>query len=178
MKGGSELKGFVLGIFLTLAAALTGAYLFVTGGALPVGQDVKPGKFERWIAKASLRTAIGRQTRGVTDPLPPTAENLAAGITLYNSHCRTCHGGPDGVASVTAKGLTPYPPQLARHGVEDDPEATTHWKITHGIRFTGMPAYGQTLSDGEIWQVTLFLKHMNSLPSGPREDWTSSKSDP
>ena len=172
------MKGFFLGIFLTIAAALAGAYFFVTGGAMPMGQDVKPGRLERWVAKASLRAAIGRQTKGVTDPLPPTAENFAAGIMLYNMHCRTCHGGPDGVASSIAKGLTPDPPQLAKHGVEDDPEATTHWKITHGIRFTGMPAYGHTLSDGEIWQLTLFLKHMDSLPPGAREDWNGGKSGP
>ena len=51
-----------------------------------------------------------------------------------------------------------FPPQLARDGVEDDPEGTIYWKIAHGIRFTGMPAFRQTLSDREIWQMALFAK--------------------
>lgn len=172
------MKGFVLGIFVTIAAALAGAYFFVTGGALPAGQDVKPGRLERWIAKTALQATIGRQTSGLTDPLPPTDDNLAAGIALYIAHCQTCHGGPDGAASAIAKGLTPSPPQLVKHGVEDDPEATTHWKIAHGIRFTGMPAFGQTLSDREIWQMTLFLKRMDSLLPGAREAWAAGKSGP
>jgi thiosulfate dehydrogenase len=172
------MKGFVLGVLVTIAAALAGAYFLVTGGALPAGQDAKPGGIERWVAKTSLKATIGRQTTGLTDPLPPTDENLAAGIALYIPHCQVCHGGPEGAASVIAKGLTPDPPQLAMHGVEDDPEATTHWKIAHGIRFTGMPAFGQTLSDREIWQMTLFLKRMDSLPPGAREAWAAGKSRP
>ena len=81
-----------------------------------------------------------------------------------------------GVRTAIAKGLTPDPPQLARHGVGDDPEATTHWKISHEIRFTGMPGFGRTLSDREIWQLTLFLKRMDSLPPGARAAWASGQS--
>jgi thiosulfate dehydrogenase len=172
------MRGFLLGVLITIIAALAGAYFFVSSGALPAGQDVKPGKLETWVAKTALRASIGRQTTGLTDPLPPTDDSVAAGIPLYIAHCQVCHGGPDGTASVIAKGLTPDPPQLAKHGVEDDPEATTHWKIAHGIRFTGMPAFGKTLSDREIWQMTLFLKRMSSLPPGAREVWAAGKSSP
>ena len=172
------MKGFVIGILVTIVVALAGAYLLVTTGALPAGQDVKPGRLETWAAKTALRATIGRQTRGLTDPLPPSDENLASGIALYITHCQACHGGPDGAASVIAKGLTPDAPQLAKHGVEDDPEATTYWKIKHGIRFTGMPAFGRTLSEKEIWQMTLFLKRMDSLKPGAREAWAAGKSRP
>jgi len=159
------MRGFVLGVLVTVAAALTGAYFFVTSGALPAGQDVKPGKLERWVAKTALRASIGRQTTGLTDPLPPTDDSVAAGIPLYIAHCQICHGGPDGAASVIAKGLTPDPPQLAKHGVEDDPEATTHWKITHGIRFTGMPAWGNGTAEGaaESWELVHFIRHLPRL---------------
>ena len=39
-------------------------------------------------------------------------------------------------------GLYQKPPQLAKDGVEDDPDGVTYWKIAHGIRLTGMPAFG------------------------------------
>jgi thiosulfate dehydrogenase len=169
------MRGFVIGILVAIVTALAGAYLLVTTGALPAGQDVKPGALERWVAKTALRATILRQTKGLIDPLPPSDDNVAAGIALYSTHCQMCHGGPDGVASVIAKGLTPDAPQLAKHGVEDDPEATTYWKIKHGIRFTGMPAFGQTLSDTEIWQMTLFLKRMDSLSPGARDAWAAGR---
>jgi hypothetical protein len=41
----------------------------------------------------------------------------------------------------------------------------THWKIAHGIRLSGMPGFGQTLSDTEQWQVTMLLAHADNLPA-------------
>jgi len=32
-------------------------------------------------------------------------------------------------------------PQLAKDGVEDDPEAVSFWKVKHGTRFTAMPSF-------------------------------------
>ncbi len=171
-------KGFVFGFLAAVAAAVIGAYFFVTSGALPAGQDSKPGGLETWAAKTSLRATIRRETRGLASPLQPTDENLTAGVALYRAHCQVCHGGPDGTASQIASGLTPRPPQLAKHGVEDDPEGTTYWKVAHGIRFTGMPSFGQTLSIHEMWQVALFAKHMDALPPGAKRAWLEAKAAP
>jgi hypothetical protein len=57
-------RGFVLGLIVAIAAVIVGAYLFVTSGALPAGQDAKPGALERWAAKTSLRaTCAARRGR-------------------------------------------------------------------------------------------------------------------
>jgi mono/diheme cytochrome c family protein len=168
-------RGFVLGFAAAIAALIIGAFLFVTGGALPAGQDSKPSSLEKWAAKQSLRATMRREAQGLKSPIPPTDDNLAAGIALYRTHCQVCHGGADGAASSIAKGLTPSAPQLARDGVEDDPEGTIYWKVSHGIRFTGMPAFHETLSDREIWEIALFAKHMDSLPPGARNAWLTWK---
>ena len=171
-------RGFLFGIVVSIAAVIAGAYLVVKGGVLPAGQDVKPGAIEKWAAKTSLRATMYREAQALRSPLPPTDENLAAGVALYVAHCQVCHGGPDAVASSIAKGLTPSAPQLAKHGVEDDPEGTIYWKIAHGIRFTGMPAFRPTLSDREIWQMALFAKRMDKLSPGLRQAWTAGKPTP
>ena len=169
------MKAFILGIIFALAAMILGGYIFVKLGALPAGQDEKPGKLETWAAKTSLAATIGRQSKGVTSPMQPNEANLTAGATLYVTHCQTCHGGADAQASPIAKGLTPNPPQLAKDGVEDDPEGVTWWKIAHGIRFTGMPSFRESLTDPQIWQIALFVKHMDSLPPGTRAAWTAAR---
>jgi thiosulfate dehydrogenase len=168
-------RGFILGIVVSIVAVIAGAYLFVTRGAMPAGQDVKPGALEKWAAKTSLRATMKREAQGLRSPLPPTDDNLAAGVALYVANCQVCHGGPEGVASPIASGLSPNAPQLAKHGVEDDPEGTIYWKIAHGIRFTGMPAFRQNLSDQEIWQIALFAKRMDKLPPGLRQAWAAGK---
>ena len=86
-----------------------------------------------------------------------------------------CHGAAGGSPSNIARGLYQHAPQLAKDGVEDDPEGVTYWKVTHGIRFTGMPSFGATLDEEQRWQVVLFLKHMDGLPPTPERIWKAVK---
>jgi mono/diheme cytochrome c family protein len=171
-------KGFVRGFVAAVAALIAAGYVFVTSGALRAGQDSKPGALEKWAAKSSLHATIRKEAQGLKPPFQPSEGDFTAGIALYRAHCQVCHGGSDGTVSSIAKGLTPSPPQLAKDGVEDDPEGETYWKVAHGIRFTGMPGFRETLSDREIWQIALFAKHMDSLPPGPRGVWLSAKTAP
>ncbi len=168
-------RGFALGFAAAIAMLIVACLVLVTNGALPAGQDSKAGSLEKWAAKTSLRATMRREAQGLRSPLPPSDENLTAGATLYVSHCQVCHGGPDAGASSIAKGLTPPAPQLAKHGVEDDPEGVIYWKIHHGIRFTGMPGFGAALSTNAMWQIALFAKHMDSLPPAARGVWAAGK---
>ena len=61
--------------------------------------------------------------------------------------------------------MYPKPPQLlGRKGVTDDPVGETYWKVSNGIRLTGMPAYKDSLSDKEMWQVSFLLAQADKLP--------------
>ncbi|HEY3349014.1 MAG TPA: c-type cytochrome [Thermoanaerobaculia bacterium] len=171
-------KGFILGIVAAVAALVAAGYLFVVSGALPSGQDSKPGRLEKWAANASLRATMRREAQGLKSPIEPSEDNLVAGVALYRAHCQVCHGGADGAMSSIAKGLSPKAPQLAKDGVEDDPEGVTYWKIAHGIRFTGMPAFRETLSEREMWQLSLFASRLNSLPPRARSTWLGEKPAP
>jgi thiosulfate dehydrogenase len=170
-------KGFVFGLLTALILLAIGGYYFVSAGALPAGQDVTPSFLETWAAHTSLRAAVTREARALSSPLQPNDENLTAGIALYRANCQVCHGGPDATSSTIAKGLSPPVPQLAKDGVEDDPEGVTYWKIVHGIRFTGMPAFGKSLDQRDLWKVALFLKRMNALPPVPRQAWLGANSE-
>jgi mono/diheme cytochrome c family protein len=62
--------------------------------------------------------------------------------------------------------MFPHPPQLLppKKGVTDDPVGEIYWKVKNGIRLTGMPGYVSSLSDNEMWQVSLLLLHADKLP--------------
>ena len=40
----------------------------------------------------------------------------------------------------------------------------TYWKVANGIRMTGMPAFQQSLSTDQMWQVSLLLANSDKLP--------------
>ena len=171
------LKGFVAGIIAAIVVALVGGYIIVSSGLIPANADAKPGSLEIWAASTSLRATLAREAPKGPNPVAASDANLIAGVDLYGQHCAICHGTAKGDASASpvAKGEYPKPPQLATNGVEDDPEGVSVWKITHGIRWTGMPAWKSSLSNQQIWTLALFLKHMNNLPPAVEQAWQQVK---
>ncbi len=170
-------RGVVLGVFGTLVVLGVGAYIAIEAGLMPANADAKPPRLERWMAKTSLHAALAREAPAAPNPVALNDANLIAGIKLYAANCAVCHGAADGKPSNVALGLYQKPPQLAKDGVEDDPDGVTYWKVDHGIRFTGMPAFGRSLTDQQLWQLALFLKHMDALPPAPKRAWSGLKSE-
>lgn len=167
------LRGVISGILLTLAAILVGGYVLVRSGFIPANADAPPSKLERWMARTSLDATLSRDAPAGPNPVALTEQHLLDGVHLFAENCAVCHGSAKGDASRSpiANGLYQKPPQLASHGVEDDPEGVSFWKIKHGIRLTGMPSFGHALSDEQIWTLALFLKHLDKLPPAVQQAW-------
>ena len=166
-------RGFALGVGATIVAGALVGFLAVHSGAIPANADGKPGGLELWAANTSLGATLSREAPKTANPVALTDDNLAEGARLYGQHCAICHGtaAGDASASPVAKGEYPAPPQFGTEGVEDDAEGVSFWKVKHGIRLTGMPAWGGALSDQQIWTLALFLKHMDKLPPKADAAW-------
>jgi thiosulfate dehydrogenase len=114
------LRGFALGVLVTIVVAAASGYAVLRTGLIPANA----GGFEIWAAGKSLDATLARDAPNGPNPVALTDANLIAGIDLYEQHCAICHGTAKGEASASAvaKGEYPSPPQLATDGVEDDPE--------------------------------------------------------
>ncbi len=165
------MRAFLIGIAFTIVLLGAAAYAGVQFGVMPAGADAKPFPMEKWAAKRSLHAAMAREDADYKNPLQPTAANLIAGVHLYAVDCAVCHGAADAAQSTLSKGFYIEAPQLAKDGVEDDPEKMTFWKVKHGIRFSAMPAFGSTLSDDDLWKITMFLATMDKLPPAVEAEW-------
>ena|SRR5712672_42129 len=157
------IKPFVLGaisaygivaLFLVSSARL---------GVLPVQADVTPSRIETTLLGSALHAAVSRHAPNGGNPMPASKENLLAGEKLYRQMCSRCHGLSKD--SVSSYGLSFYPPapQLALHRTPYT-ESEMYWIVKHGIRNTGMPAWGNLLSDKEIWQAVTYVRSLDSVP--------------
>ena len=166
-------KAVMSGVALTLAVLVLGAVALLYSGFIPANADSEPSALEHWMARTSLEATMQRLAPRGENPVALTEGNLVEGVRLFAQNCAVCHGSAQGdeAASPIAKGLFQKPPQLATEGVEDDPQGVSFWKIKHGIRLTGMPAFGHTLTDQQIWTLALFLKHMDKLPPPAQQAW-------
>jgi thiosulfate dehydrogenase len=162
-------------VLLTLvgSALLLSVVAFVTirQGMMPANADAKPGGLETWAAKRSLHATLNREGRDLKSPLPVNDSVLTQGVRLYGTYCAVCHGASDGKASAVARGLYQHAPQFAKDDVTDDPIGITYWKITHGIRYTGMPAFDSTLTTDQRWAIATFLLRQDSLPPAAAAAW-------
>jgi hypothetical protein len=62
--------------------------------------------------------------------------------------------------------MFPKPPKLMEgKGVTDDEPGETYWKVSGGIRMTGMPGFEKTLSPTQMWQVSLLCANADKLPT-------------
>lgn len=157
------LVGLVLGVVLTL----TGGYLFLTSGGLPVSTKQPALPFEVHIAKKALHHAV-KDEESKTSPLLADEMNLLAGAKVYRTHCAVCHSLPDHSGTFISMGMQPEPPWFfeagANQGVEKDSIGEIFWFVKNGIRMTGMPGFQDNLTENEIWQVSLLLKTGRDLP--------------
>lgn len=158
------MRGFILGVILTILAVVLGAYLFLHGGGVSMATTAPPLPLEKSVARMALRASIGN-AGDQKDPLPIDDANMLAAVAAYKQYCAFCHGAPGQPSSAISKGMFPVPPQLFEKEdmVADDPEGVTYWKVTHGIRLSGMPGFGAALSDQQRWQVTMLVAHADKL---------------
>jgi mono/diheme cytochrome c family protein len=145
----------VVVIFLILAIG------FIWSGAYNVGADdahTRP-------VYAVLETARNRSidTRASKLQLPANLTDPARirqGAGNYSAMCTGCHLRPGKTGTELSRGLYPAPPNLAKTPV--DP-ARAFWVIKHGIKASGMPAWGKSMKDEYIWNMAAFLQELPKL---------------
>ena len=84
-----------------------------------------------------------------------------AGVTHYAEHCVVCHGAPGVERGDLAEGLYPRPPNLADAARVYTP-GELFWIVKHGIRMTGMPAWGAH-SDDELWATVALIEKLPGM---------------
>ena len=159
--------GFLLG--LGVVAGGTAAYLRF--GALPVATADKPFPLEKAIVSVPLKARIASQMQPA--PFGTDEDAFEGGAHVYRTQCAGCHGTP-GHDVAFAKEMYPTAPQLWKMhakgnvvGVSDDEPGETYWKVSNGIRLTGMPAFNHVLTYTQMWQVTLLLKNADQQLPDP-----------
>jgi thiosulfate dehydrogenase len=158
-------RAFLLGVLVTLAVTAAAVFIYFAGGFAPVATGAAPMPFEEMLATRALHARIKREMPKAA-PIDASEANHLAGAHQYLEHCAVCHGLPSKPETAIARGEFPKPPQFFHgNGVTDDPPGETYWKIANGIRLTGMPGFDNSLTQTQIWQVSLLLANADKLPA-------------
>jgi thiosulfate dehydrogenase len=171
-------KAFLFGLIIGLILIPIGVYEYFATGSAPVATAAQAMPFEKMLASKALHARIEKEAPKSV-PLQWDDANLTAGAQIYVQNCAVCHGLLGQDLSAIAKGMFPKPPKLTEGtGVTDDPPQESYWKIAGGIRMTGMPAFKDSLSDTQLWQVSIFVANANKLPGPAKQILSSSTPTP
>jgi mono/diheme cytochrome c family protein len=171
------MRGFVLGILVTLVAIAVGVFAVSYFGLYPIGADNPPSSLERTLASRALDEYADRHKPAGGNPAPITPANLMEGAKEYEEHCAFCHGGAKAKISPMQNKFNPPAPQLVNR-VPHDPDNWLFWVTKHGVRMTGMPTWDGVMSDEDIWKIIAFLKNSNKLPPEAAAAWQKLASEP
>ncbi|HWZ86580.1 MAG TPA: cytochrome c [Thermoanaerobaculia bacterium] len=154
---------FLSGVVLGVVAAGLGAVALVASGVIDPAASVAPSALETRIARFALDHAVARRAPRSANPLKADGDVLRGGMAHYKSMCVTCHGAPGVDASEAGAGLNPPAPDLTLGRVQKRTDGELFWVVQNGIRMSGMPAFGPTHKDEEIWKIVAFLRHLPAL---------------
>ena len=164
---------FFLGVITALVVIALGAAFYLHFGFLSFNADEQPSATETKMAMAAVDASIERHAADAKNPVQPTDANLLEAMKLYKTNCALCHGDPGAPETVLGKSFYPPVPQFMKEPA-DMPGNQNFYIIKHGIAWTGMPAWGRTLNDDQIWKLTAFLAQMDKLPPAVDQQWKMS----
>jgi mono/diheme cytochrome c family protein len=155
----------ILTVLVVLAVVVLGAIGFMFSGLYDVSASVPDKGLIRWALVTTQRHSVHRgiaalkgtvQVPNLEDP-----KRIQTGLAHYQEMCTTCHGAPGVNISEIGQGLNPDPPELS-DASRDEPEET-FWVVKNGIKMTGMPSFGVTHTDDQIWDIVAFVRKMGKL---------------
>jgi mono/diheme cytochrome c family protein len=151
--------GAVLSLLVIAGAAVV--YLRATG----LDTRAEPGPFETRVARAARRLAVPSAIRTMANPMAKSAESLADGMAHFADHCASCHANDGSGATELGRGFYPKAPDMRRAPTQQLSDGELFYIIEHGIRFTGMPGWGDGTRAGEesSWRLVHFIRHLPAI---------------
>lgn len=158
------MKRVVLGMLLFVVLAGVAVFAYVRSSGLSARSE--PSFIEAFFARRTRALAISKEARQAKNPVTSNAQVLSQAMAHFADHCAVCHANDGSGNAVVGKGLYPRPPDLRGDATQNLTDGEIYWVIHNGIRFTGMPAFGEGkpgIQDEDSWKLVHFIRHLPGI---------------
>lgn len=153
---------YVVSIVLLLLAA--GLWF---SGLIPhcCGAREAPSRVESALARSFRSLSVPSKAKERRNPLTSSPELLQESARHFADHCASCHGNDGSGNTEMGKNLYPKSPDMRLADTQRLSDGEIYYIIHNGIRWTGMPAWGEAANDNDqdSWKLVLFIRHLPSL---------------
>lgn len=151
----------IVTIIIVIGAEFGMALAVMRSGVVNVGADRLHPRPIRWYLSEAMESSVQNHARGLQAP-PQAQISNPEGVSHYDHMCALCHGAPGVERSEIGSGLSPHPPALVETA-DDWTVEQVYWLVAHGVGDTGMPAFGVTHEEQELWAVAYFVKQLPQM---------------
>jgi mono/diheme cytochrome c family protein len=137
------------------------AAMLLRGG---ISARIEPSSLEASLAFKARRLAL-RGSRDTLNPVKPTPDVIRGGLSHFADHCASCHANDGSGQTEMGRHLYPRVPDLRRPQTQGLTDGELFAIIEDGVRFTGMPAWGDKSEQSQLasWHLVHFIRHLPSL---------------
>jgi mono/diheme cytochrome c family protein len=151
-------------LLLVVAAIVAGvtAYSIASRG---LSTRVAPSAVETLIARAMRRLATPAAERSQANPVAATPEVMDEARAHFADHCASCHANDGSGNTDMGRSFYPPAPDMRADATQSLTDGELFSIIEHGVRLTGMPAWGTGTPEGEqqSWALVHFIRRLSSL---------------
>ena len=152
---------------LCFLIVISSGSVIVFSGIVDVAADKPHSKLVYWLLEKTRESSIAKASANIQVPDLSDYELLLTGGADYGFMCADCHLAPGQKESDMSLGLYPAPTNLSLDYKQpaniDAARARNFWIIKHGIKASGMPAWGLTHDDQRIWAMVAFIERLPTL---------------
>ena len=153
----------IIAVIVCIVLAGVGAVGFIYSGIYNVGATWEDDPMTAWVLRQTfVHSAARRAQRIQVPPNLETPEAVQSGARFFGQNCVVCHAAPGQQRTAISQGMLPQPPDLLGAKRTNNP-AEVFWIIKNGVRMTGMPSFGKTQSDEQIWALAAFLHKVRGI---------------
>ncbi len=168
----SLMKNIVFTVLGVTVVAILSVLIFVYSGVYDVAATKENSAAKVWLLQTTLNRSVASRAAKITVPSLDKAD-LLEGASHYDAMCASCHGAPGKSRAEFAAYLNPEPPDFGKEaqGLDHPSAQKVFWITKYGIEMTGMPAWGPTHSDEELWDMVAFMQKFSTMSGQDYQGW-------
>jgi mono/diheme cytochrome c family protein len=148
-------------LLLAVVAVATAVLWYVASRG--VSARAQPTALEEAVAIRLRAFATPSDAKSARNPVSDSPAVIREGLEHFADHCALCHANDGSGHTELSEGLYPKPPDLRASRTQSLSDGELYYIIQNGVRFTGMPAFGDSHGAEETWHLVRFIRHLPSL---------------
>ena len=149
----------IKGLLGLAVIGLIAGVIVMYSGVIDISATNPHNPVTAFVLGTTMDNSVRAHAKGIAIPPLDDEQLVMDGFRHYREMCVACHLAPGVESTEIRKGLLPKPPKL-QEAVEEWKPNELFWVIKHGVKMTGMPAWGPTHSDQKIWAMVAFLEKL------------------